>query len=267
MNRNAVRAIAARDLATVRRNLGVLVPMLIVPVALVAMLSLATFLAARTTMDLGPLTGLLDLTGSADGGTEHSPGVRLAIALATYVGPPLLIIVSLLTASVMATDSVAGERERGTIEGLLLTPVSDRDILMGKLVGALVPALVLGLASQLVYAAVAVAAIAPVTGSPPLPTLPWAMTVLWFGPAFTTAALGLTVFVSARARTVQAAHQVSGVGVIPLVALVVGQATGLFLLYWWVGLLLGALFWAAAYAMVRMGGRVLQRENQIATLV
>ena len=267
MNRTAITAIAGRDLAAVRRNLGVFVPMLIVPVLLVAILSAATFFAARATLDFGELEGLLTLANPAGVGAGHTPGVQLAIVLATYVGPPLLIIVSLLTASVTATDSVAGERERGTIEGLLLAPVDDRDILLGKLLGSLVPAFVLGLAAQLVYAVIAVAAIMPVTGTAPLPTLPWAVTVLWFGPAFTAAALGLTVFVSARAKTVQAAHQVSGVGLVPLVALVVGQATGLFLLYWWLGLVLGAVFWGAAYVMVRMGGRVLQRENQIATLV
>ena len=41
---------------------------------------------------------------------------------------------SLLTL-VVAADGVSGERERGTLESLLLTPVSRRGLLLGKLSG------------------------------------------------------------------------------------------------------------------------------------
>jgi ABC-2 type transport system permease protein len=38
---------------------------------------------------------------------------------------------------VVSADAVSGERERGTLESLLLTPVSRRAIVVGKLVAAL----------------------------------------------------------------------------------------------------------------------------------
>lgn len=47
----------------------------------------------------------------------------------------------------------------------------------------------------------------------------------------------------------------------------VGEAVGMFLPYWWLGLVLGTVFWVAAYAMVRLGGWVLQRGNQLTTPV
>ena len=50
--------------------------------------------------------------------------VRVAIAFGT------------LAAIVVSADAISGERERGTLEALLVTPVSRRDIVIGKLLAA-----------------------------------------------------------------------------------------------------------------------------------
>ena len=50
--------------------------------------------------------------------------VRVAIAFGT------------LAAMIVSADAISGERERGTLEALLVTPVSRRDIVIGKLLAA-----------------------------------------------------------------------------------------------------------------------------------
>ncbi len=45
--------------------------------------------------------------------------------------------VSLLIGLIIGADSISGERERGTLEGILLTPASRRQIIFGKFVAAL----------------------------------------------------------------------------------------------------------------------------------
>ena len=47
------------------------------------------------------------------------------------------IQVSLFIGLIIGADSISGERERATLEGLLLTPVSRRQIILGKFLGAL----------------------------------------------------------------------------------------------------------------------------------
>ena len=47
------------------------------------------------------------------------------------------IQVSLIIGLIIGADSISGERERATLEGLLLTPVSRRQIILGKFLGAL----------------------------------------------------------------------------------------------------------------------------------
>lgn len=60
---------------------------------------------------------------------EHREAVGLALEVAVVVG----VLVTLL----VSADGISGERERGTLESLLLTPMSRRGILLGKLTAAL----------------------------------------------------------------------------------------------------------------------------------
>src|SRR4030095_4015904 len=49
----------------------------------------------------------------------------------------IAIAVGALVTLLVSADAISGERERGTLEGLLLTPVSRRAIVLGKLIAAL----------------------------------------------------------------------------------------------------------------------------------
>jgi ABC-2 type transport system permease protein len=60
---------------------------------------------------------------------ERKEAANLVLQVAVAVGGLLTLIVS--------ADGVSGERERGTLESLLLTPVARRDIALGKLAAAL----------------------------------------------------------------------------------------------------------------------------------
>ena len=59
--------------------------------------------------------------------------VHEAVNLVLQVGVAVGSIITLLTAA----DAISGERERGTLESLLLTPAPRRDLVLGKLLAAL----------------------------------------------------------------------------------------------------------------------------------
>ena len=59
---------------------------------------------------------------------EQRESVNLTLQVAIAVGTLLALLV--------AADSISGERERGTLEGLLLAPVSRRQLAVGKLLAA-----------------------------------------------------------------------------------------------------------------------------------
>lgn len=60
---------------------------------------------------------------------EQREAVNLALQVAVAVGVLVTLIVS--------ADAISGERERGTLESLLLTPISRRSIVAGKMAAAL----------------------------------------------------------------------------------------------------------------------------------
>src|SRR5215217_3482843 len=60
---------------------------------------------------------------------ERREAVNLLLQLAVAVGVLVTLVVS--------ADGISGERERGTLESLLVTPVSRRGIIAGKLIAAL----------------------------------------------------------------------------------------------------------------------------------
>ena len=60
---------------------------------------------------------------------EHRETVNLLLQVAIAVGALLALLA--------AADTISGERERGTLESLLLTPVPRLEISVGKLVGSL----------------------------------------------------------------------------------------------------------------------------------
>ena len=59
-----------------------------------------------------------------------------------------------MASSVLGSDSFAGEKERKTIEALLATPISDSELLLGKILVSFIPAMLVTFMSFGVYALV-----------------------------------------------------------------------------------------------------------------
>lgn len=263
MNRRAVLAVIRRDLAIVSRSRAVMLPLLILPVVFLVLLPAAIAgVVTRMPMVLPDEAGILNrLPADVVAGLPEHAGARVAVVAVTLLLPPLTMIVPLMVAQVIATDAIAGERERGTLEGLLLTPLSDRELLAAKLLTALLPALAVEVGGAFLYTVVVDVILWPYTHVLVLPTAGWLALVLWLGPAVAAAGLGIAVLVSARASSVQGASQISGVAVLPVIFLALGQVTGLLFVGAGLVLVVGIFFWALAALFAYLSTRVLRRER------
>jgi ABC-2 type transport system permease protein len=263
MNFRAIRAIAAKDLLGVRGRTAVWLPIVIVPLLLLVALPIVASVAARADLsaqaaELAPMLERLPdaLRARFDGQSDAQTIVTL---LLVYLFAPMYLIVPLMVASVIAADAFAGEKERRTLEALLYTPTTDRELLLGKLAAGFVPALAVAWGGFLVYAVVVNAAAWPLMGRVFFPTPMWWVLAAWVAPAVAALGLGATVLVSARVATFQEAYQLGGVVVLPLVLLMVGQATGLLFFSAWFAVALGAVFAAAAVLLLAFGSRRFRR--------
>lgn len=121
------------------------------------------------------------------------------------------VFMAFLPARLVAIDSFAGERERGTLEGLLASPLSDRGIAVGKIVASTVYGASRGWLFLVVWSASA--ALLRLTGlipGAPLPSPAVALGVALAGVVVAYAAAVFGVWQSAFAPSVRAIVESGG---------------------------------------------------------
>lgn len=79
------------------------------------------------------------------------------------------------------------------------------------------------------------------TGCLAMPNISWLLIMLMVAPAFSLIAISLTVRSSAKAKTIEEAQQRAVFLIFPILALVIGQFTGIILISTWLLLGLGVV--------------------------
>jgi ABC-2 type transport system permease protein len=270
MNWRAIFAIVRKDLKVVLQNKGVVLPIIIVPLILFVLLPALTALAPSLINFGGTSFDELDelLARMPSGLQRELAGYNLdqkvIVFFLVYMLAPMFLILPLMVASVIAADSYAGEKERKTLEALLYTPTTDRELFVAKLLSAWLPALLVALVGFLLYTIVANAAAWPVMQRVFFPNVMWLVLVIWVVPAVAGLSLCVMVLISARAQGFQDAYQIGGVVVLPVLLLVFGQISGV--MYFNVGLvfLLGLVFWLVDILLLWFASRSFRRSQLIA---
>jgi ABC-type Na+ efflux pump permease subunit len=267
VNARAIRAIVRKDLKVVSQNKGVAIPLIVVPMLiLVALPGLASLAPILQDMPGTPFSGLGQFVERMPGNLKaqlaaYNEAQTVVVLTLVYFLAPMYLILPLMVSSVIAADSFAGEKERKTMEALLYTPTTDVELLVAKLLSAWLPALGIAWGGFVLYCVVANVAAWPVMGRLFFPNAMWIALALWVAPAVAGLGLGTTVLISARAQSFQDAYQLGGVVVLPILLLVVVQATGVMYFSTSLVLLLGLAFWIVDAALLWLGGRSFTRTE------
>ena len=267
VNWRAVRAIIRKDLKVVLQNKGVSVPMMVVPlIILVALPALAAFAPSLQSVPGTPFAGLDNFIEGMPGGLRAelaglNEAQTMIVLILVYILAPMFLILPLMVASVIAADSFAGEKERKTLEALLYTPTTDQELFLAKLLSAWLPALGVAWCGFVLYSVVANVAAWSTMGGVFFPNLMWVVLAVWVAPAVAGLGLGVTVLVSVRAQGFQEAYQLGAVVVLPILLLLIGQATGVMYFSTWLVALLGLVFWVLDLLILWYGGRTFRRQR------
>jgi ABC-2 type transport system permease protein len=267
MNWRAIKAIVRKDLKVVLQNKGVSIPLIVVPVIiLVALPALSAFVPTLQAMPGMPFAGLDNFIEGMPSGLQaalagYNEAQTMIVLVLVYFLAPMYLILPLMVSSVIAADSFAGEKERKTLEALLYTPTTDRELFMAKLLSAWLPALGVAWGGFVLYTIVANVAAWSAMGRVFFPNLMWFVLALWVAPAVAGLGLGVTVLVSARAQGFQDAYQMGAMVVLPILLLVIAQATGVIYFNTWLVLLLGIFFWGVDLVLLWFGGRIFRRQE------
>lgn len=250
MFNRAVRAITKKDIKNITSNVQVWLPLLIVPLIMVIIYPAVLILVARYA-DLSSLQGidfikklLLNLPAGELRETLLSFSTlqqQLVYLVVNYLFIPFFLIVPAMSASVIAANSFVSEKEGRTLESLLFAPVDIQSLFIGKTLSALLPTIALTLISFVAYGIIVDVLAYPMFGKLIFPTTNWWVLLLWVIPMISATCILANVLISARVKTFQAANQLSGLIVLPILLLLAGQFTGLLLLSSWVLLAIGGI--------------------------
>lgn len=218
-----IRALVQKDLLELRKNRGLLFSLLALPAIIVAapVGIVATYASRPDDPNLRLMASYYDATVSAEGAVRFLVDKVLSDWFAIYLVMPVFVPI------LLSSQAVAGEKEKRTLEPLLASPVTPLELVVGKSLASLLPAVTV---SWMAFAALCVGvdlAAWPLTGALVLPNRLWLFGVLVIAPLFAFFGNGVAVLISARVGDSRLAQQLSGLVVLPLVGLAGGQFGGL----------------------------------------
>lgn len=274
MNWRSIWAIARKDLKEVMQNKAAWGPAIAVPLIFAIAMPIL-FIVLPQVMpvediqrEMGDLETLLK--NLPPGMRSIFEGLELeqmfVLYMTAFMLAPLFLIMPLMFSSVVGADSFVGERERKTMEALLYSPATDMELFLGKVLAAVIPAISLSWLTYFVYIVIVNAASFNLFGHVwfPLPT--WWPLMFWLTPAFALLGISATVMISARMKTFMEAYQLTGSLVVIVLALVIGQVSGVLFLGSGTVFLIGTLIWIVDAVLIHLGIRNFKRSSLIAKL-
>jgi ABC-type transport system involved in multi-copper enzyme maturation permease subunit len=190
LNLARVRALYNKELREYRRNGSIVATMAIIPLSLV----------------IFPLLEVIALPASAAG--------------ALLNGDPLVILLGIpaLVPSVIAAYAVVGEREQGTLEPVLITPIQREELLLAKALAALIPTLVVAYAMYAFFLVCTRIFARPAVASAVLQG-PNLLAQVLFTPLLAAWAIWVGIAVSTRVSDIRVAQQLGALASLPVIAL------------------------------------------------
>jgi ABC-2 type transport system permease protein len=173
----------------------------------------------------------------------------------------LFLIIPLAVPVTIASYSIVGEKSTRSLEPLLATPTSTAEIIVGKALASVIPAIgatwlafvifLIGArffaASDRVYAL--------------FTNLMWFVAMLVVAPLFTVFSVNVAIIISSRVSDPRAAEQIGMLVMLPIMAIFFGAILGMIPLNTTTMLILGAITLLADVGLVVLGVKLFQRET------
>ena len=160
----------------------------------------------------------------------------------------------------IAAYSVVGEKTTHSLEPLLATPITTLQLLAGKAIAAMAPAILATWISYIIFLigtrlmvdnAVFAQLIDPM----------WLLAIFIVGPLLALLAVCFSLMVSARVSDPRVAEQLSALIIMPLILLVIGQSVGLILINTQIILIIGIIVTIFDVILLMITVQLFERET------
>jgi ABC-2 type transport system permease protein len=192
-----------------------------------------------------------------------SPGMSGAECFQVYIVSQFMILFMLVPLIIpvnIAAYSIVGEKTTRSLEPLLATPITTAELLIGKNMASVIPAVLATLVSFLIFAAGA----GFLSGSPLVTAAlldpMWLLAVLLVGPLLAVLSVNFAIMVSSRVNDPRVAEQLSVVVIVPVMGLFFGQISGLLILNSQIVIIMALALLLIDLIMIQFAVRIFQRE-------
>jgi ABC-2 type transport system permease protein len=233
-----VRAVMRRELMDYRRTRTIVVTMSIFPFIFLVEPIVAIFVAAPS----------------------GSPA-----SLESFVTLPLLymLLIPTIMPSTLAAYAVVGEREQGTLEPLLTTPLRTQELILGKGAAVMVPTMALSYSLYVLFLLAVRLFAHPAISSAVFHDGPVLLALFLFAPLVAGWGIVVGLAVSVRANEVRVAQQLGVLASLPLVGIVILMAAGVIHPTFKVALIFALGILALDVRALRMVTRMFDRERLV----
>ncbi|MBD3352693.1 MAG: ABC transporter permease subunit [Candidatus Lokiarchaeota archaeon] len=254
-----VKRIMINNLRQVKENKEIFITMIILPVLMAVMMPIITGVMA--VMDPEALVAETGLS-PYEAMTEYIIGFTLK---------PMFLLIPGTLSMMLAADSFAGEKERKTVESLLVLPITHRELFLGKILMSVIPSIFFSIVSFFIMG-VEVNIIAGEIIPEGEPLFIFGDLSFWFMAFILSTFLSIFnvqigVIISVRSKDVKSAQTVMGFLILPLIGFMVfGMVQPALLNNALMILGISAIIGLLVYIMTIVGEKAINRERLIATL-
>ena len=226
MDINKIRIITLKEWEEVFKNKLVFFTVIFLPLVLAALPLIVFWTTNR--FDAAEFTGSNGGDLPAGFLEELCSGLGEADCVMIYMGnlfTTMFMILPMIIPVTIAAYSIVGEKTARSLEPLLATPITTLELIIGKAIAAVVPAIAatwfafgvyLGGAFFMVNRPVFAELVAP----------QWLVAIGLVGPLLALLGVALAIIISSRVSDPRVAEQLAGLVVLPLMMVVIGQSVG-----------------------------------------
>jgi ABC-2 type transport system permease protein len=264
LNKNTILTIAMKDIKAAFSSKKIWVPMIMV--ALIICIVVPAFISYfGIHFDLAGSSGK-DIEKPINAFIKDFPNDEMRNTLAglptlgykfvyfflTFMMIPFFLMVAIINSMVTSANSFVGEKERNTLETLLFAPISIKDMFLGKVLASLIPTLGITFAAFMLTFIIVNVITYPYFKVILFLNSTWLMLMFWVIPLLVMFNIILNILISAKVKSFQEAQQFGGLLVLPIVGIVISQASGLFFLSPFTLFLIGAGLLGANLILIKL---------------
>ncbi|WP_174589951.1 ABC transporter permease subunit [Methanocella conradii] len=229
MSIDKVNAIIGKELDEIMKNKYILGSLVAVPL-LFSLLLPASLIAPAVFYPEAYLdANKTSYIATALGKSEASQEALISFFMNAVI--PFFMMLPAILPTIVASYSIIGEKKNRTLEPLLAAPVSVYDILAGKALSAIIPALAATWISAILFCVITGAITYTGLHRIIFPDIAvWLLGMLVLAPLLAFMGIMIAIIVSSRVNDPRVAQQISAVLVVPIMSLFIGQMSGFVLI-------------------------------------